>query len=37
MPHWRPVRVVLLTPLVPLTLLPAMMKPGSVIVSEPAL
>src|SRR5271168_2944009 len=28
MPHWRPVRVVLLTPPVPLALLPAMTRPG---------
>jgi hypothetical protein len=35
MPHWRPVSVVLLTPLVPLALLPAMIRPGLVMVSVP--
>ena len=34
MPHWRPLSVVLLSPLVPLALLPAMTKPESVMVSD---
>ena len=34
MPHWRPVSVVLLTPLVPLALLPAMIRPGFAMVSD---
>jgi len=32
-PHWRPVRVVLLTPGVPLALLPAMTMPELLMVS----
>jgi hypothetical protein len=35
--HWRPVRVVLLTPFVPFALLPAIISPGFTIASDETL